>query len=291
MLYCTRAQPTNSATDDTDGTSANVTLNTKAKRILYVGAYETQVTFTAAEGQHRSVIITGDVTYGGTVSRIPMSPSRHSSLVGGDKHLLADLEKMFFPVKNWITGPNAVITANTRGVGGTNASEADVFIIYSDGEGHPPRAPIWGGASGLRDIPQYYIRSDLTAISNSTTETAGNAITRPVGASRVVGLGTIAVADGTAVAADESNTRVRFTANGIGTGVHFEPDQIWPVSGGAYGAGLQGLANASVDADPFTLEWLPLTFPIDTGGTVTPNWTMRSAITNAVEHYIYGAFA
>ena len=284
MYYCTRVAPTTSTTDDADGTSANVTLNTKAKRILYIGGYEVDVTHTAAEGRHMSAIITGDAEYGGTVSRIPLGSSRHASFVGGDS--LSGHIDAFFPV-DWASGPNAILTANTRGIGGTAAEEADIFILYSSGEAHFPM-PIWGG-HGLTTVPRWYIRSDLTAITNSTTETGGNAVTKPVKASGCVGFAGVAIIDGTVVAADEMNTRMRLTANGALV-EQFEPDQVWPVNGGSRDAGLQGLANASVDGDAFDVNFFPVQFKVGVGGTITPNWNMRSAVTNAVEHYFYAAF-
>ena len=288
MLYCVQVAPTTSTTDDADGTSANVTLNGWAQKILYVGGYEVDATHTTAEGRHMSVITTGDVTWGGgPVSRIPLGTTRHAAFVGGDSLAGSRLADTFYPV-NWTTGPNAVVTANTRGIGGTVAEEADVFYLYSDGESHPSAMPIWGGGRGLRGIPSVYVRNDLTAITASTAATNGAAITVPSQHTTIVGIATVEIKDGTIVAADELNSRVRYT--GTGLPARFEPHQIWPINNGAADAGLQGLANASVDHESVTVEFIPHLFQASPNSTITAEYTMRSAITAATEHYDYIAF-
>lgn len=155
MLYSDRVSITSSTSNDTDSATVDLTLNGKAKRILYVWSVVTDQTNTAAEGKIESVFATGDIDRGGSPRPlIPVTAGIGSGL-GADRSN-AFVPATFHPV-DWNTTPNGVITLGVRGLGGGAATLADIGLVYSDGEGHPPqrmdaarspRAPDLGARNG-----------------------------------------------------------------------------------------------------------------------------------------------
>lgn len=282
MFYCDSINLTGSTTDDADATTTTLTLNSSARRILFVGALHVDGTHTAAEGRNTNIFVTGDQVPTPR-SLIPAGTYRNASFVGGDGLSGGHATSIFYPV-NWKASGNGVLTIGERGIGGTAAELSSVFIWYSDGEGHPD-LPYY--SHGLRAPPAFIISADDTAITGSTTETAMAAITVPPNAKQCVGLAVASAADGTIVAAEQTRNRVRWTAPAA-SGVVFEPAQVWPID--SHDAGLQGLANASVDTESFTVEFIPLQFTVVSNGTITGNVTMADSVNGATQFRPYAAF-
>jgi hypothetical protein len=282
VFYCDSINLTGSTTDDADATTTTLTLNSSARRILFVGALHVDGTHTVAEGRNTNIFVTGDQVPTPR-SLIPAGTHRSGSLVGGDAVSGGTGTDIFYPV-NWKASGNAVLTIGERGIGGTAAELSTVFIWYSDGEGHPD-LPYY--SHGLRAPPAFIISTDDTAITGSTTETAMAAITVPPNARQCVGLSCVGVADGTITAAEQARNRVRWTAPAA-AGVVFEPAQVWPVD--SRDAGLQGLTAASVDATSYLVEFLPLMFPVVANGTITGNVTMADSVSGATQFRPYAAF-
>ncbi len=282
MLYSDRVAITSNTTNDTDSATADLTLNGKAARILYVWSITTDATNTAAEGKIESVFATGDIDRGGSPRPlIPVTAGVGSGL--GSDQGNAFVPATFHPV-DWTTTPNGVITLGVRGLGGGAATLSQIGLVYSDGEGHPP-ASAWMGR-GLRAPPTWVIGTDLTAITNMTTEAPLAAITVPGNASECVGLACMGVSDGVQVTAEEFSARVRWTATGANVD-QFEPAQVWPTSWNA-DAGL-GTEIESGNS-PFPPEYMPLRFPVQKNSTLTANVTFTTAVTNASNFYSWAAF-
>ncbi len=282
MLYSDRVAITSSTSNDTDSATAKLTLNGKATRILYVWSVVTDQTNTAAEGKIESVFATGDIDRGGSPRPlIPVAAGVGSGL--GTDQGNAFVPAIFHPV-DWTTTPNGVISLGVRGLGGTVASLSEIGLVYSDGEGHPSQNH-WM-ARGLREPPTWVIGTDLTAITNSTTETPLASITVPGNASECVGLACMGVSDGVQVTAEEFSARVRWTATGANVD-QFEPAQVWPTSWNA-DAGLGSEIESG--ASPFPPEYMPLRFPVQKNSTMTANVTFTTAVTNASNFYSWAAF-
>lgn len=282
MLYSDRVAITSSTSNDTDSATANITLNGKAKRILYVWGVTTEATNTAAEGKIESVFATGDIDRGGSPRPLVPITAGVGSGLGADRRN-AFVPASFHPV-DWGTTPNGVITLGVRGLGGGAATLSDIGLVYSDGEGHPP-ASSWMGR-GLRAPPTWVLGTDLTAITNSTTETALASITVPGNATECVGLACMGVSDGVQVTAEEFNSRVRWTATGAQVD-QFEPAQTWPTAWNA-DAGIGAVIDEGVAPTP--PEYMPLRFGVAQNSTLTANVTFRTAVTNAANFYSWAAF-
>ncbi len=283
MLYSDRVSITANTSNDTDSAAVNLTLNGKAQRILYTWVLATKATNTAAEGKLLSVFATGDIDRGGSPRPlIPMTAGVGSGL-GGDRRN-AFVPPSFHPV-DWMTTPNGVITLGVRGLGGGVAHLLEIGLVYSDGEGHPP--PLGWMDRGLRAAPTWVIGGDLTAITNSTTETPLATITVPGNAVECVGLACMGVSDGVQVTAQEFLTRVRWTATGAEVD-QFEPAQVWPTSWNA-DAGIGSVIDEGVAPTP--PEYMPLRFGVQKNSTLTANVTFRTAVTNAANFYSWAAFA
>ncbi len=282
MLYSDRVAITGNTSNDTDSATADITLNGQAKRILYVWSVVTDQTATAAEGKIESVFATGDIDRGGSPRPlIPVTAGVGSFL--GSVAPNDFVPATFHPV-DWGTAPNGVITLGVRGLGGAVGSVLDIGLVYSDGEGHPPPSA-WMGR-GLRAPPTWVLGTDLTAITNSTTETALASITVPGNARECVGLACMGVSDGVQVTAEEFNTRVRWTATGANV-KQFEPAQIWPTSWNA-NAGLSTTIDRGVAPSP--PEYMPLRFGVTKNSSLTARVTFRTAVTNAANFYSWAAF-
>ncbi len=282
MLYSDRVSITSNTSDDTDSATADLALNGKAKRILYVWGVTTDQTNTAAEGKIESVFVTGDIDKGGSPRPlIPVTAGVGSHL--GSVTPNAFVPASFHPV-DWKTVSNGTITLGVRGLGGGAATLSEIGLVYSDGEGHPPPSA-WMGR-GLRAPPTWVIGTDRTAITNSTTETALATITVPGNARECVGLACMGVSDGVQVAAEEFLTRVRWTATGANV-AQFEPAQVWPTAWNA-DAGLSTTIDAGVAPSP--PEYMPLRFGVQKNSTLTANVTFRTAVTNAANFYSWAAF-
>lgn len=282
MLYSDQASITSNTANDTDSATANITLNGQAKRILYVWGITTDVTNTAAEGKIESVFATGDIDRGGSPRPLVPVTAGVGSGLGSDRPN-AFVPATFHPV-DWGTSPNGVITLGVRGLGGAAATLSQIGLVYSDGEGHPP-APSWM-SRGLRAPPVWVLGTDLTAITNSVTETPLAAITVPGNAKECVGLACMGVSDGVQVTAEEFNTRVRWTATGANV-KQFEPAQVWPTSWNA-DAGIG--AEIGEGVAPTAPEYMPLRFGVTKNSTLTANVTFRTAVTNAANFYSWAAF-
>ncbi len=282
MLYSDRVAITSNTANDTDSATANITLNGNAKRILYVWTVTTEATNTAAEGKIESVFVVGDIAKGGSPRPLLPLTAGVGSGLGADRRN-AFVPAAFHPV-DWLTVPNGVITVGVRGLGGAAATLSDVGLVYSDGEGHPA-APSWM-SRGLRAPPTWVIGTDLTAITNSITETALATITVPGNARECVGLACMGVSDGVQVTAEEFNTRVRWTATGANV-QQFEPAQIWPTAWNA-DAGIGSVIDEGVAPSP--PEYMPLRFGVKRNSTITANVTFRTAVTNAANFYSWAAF-
>ncbi len=282
MLYSDRVQVTGSASDDTDGTAVDLTLNGQASRILYVWGQVVDATRTAAEGRQTSIFLTGDIGLGGSPRPlIPCGTMRGSSL--GSTIDEADAGVQFYAV-DWETSPNAVISMGLRGIGGTVAQLAEVGLVYSDGEGHPP-VRMWH-QHGLRGIPKWVISTDDTAITATTTETALAPITVPGNATQCIGLGIGAALDGVLVTAEEVMATVRWSATGAVV-TQFEPAQRWPIPGVGQDAGLSTIIHGPSGGP---VEFMPLSFGVTKNSTLTPAVTFRTAVTNAFQFRGYAAF-
>ncbi len=281
MLYSDRVQLTASTSDDTDGTAVDLTLNGQARRILYVWGQIADATRTAAEGRQHSVFLTGDFNPGSPRPLVPVGTMRGSSLGGTIDE--ADAGVSFYPV-DWGTSANGVISMGLRGIGGTAAQLAEVGLIYSDGEAHPPAGP-WN-AMGLRAAPKWVISTDDTAITNSTTETSLAVITVPGQARTCVGLAVGAALDGILVTAEEVMATVRWTATGAEV-QQFEPAQRWPIPGVGQDAGLSTVIHGPSGGP---VQFMPLIFPVTPTSTLTALVTFRTAVTNAFQFRPYAAF-
>lgn len=274
MLYCDNVTLTGSTTTNTDGTSATLTLNSFAKRLLYIGAINVDATLTAAEGRQSVIALLGGPGVDNAPLRIPAGLFVGAGLAPEDS---ANSGPVFYPI-DIPSSPNAVYTFAHRGLGSTVAELMNVFVIYSDGEGHGAN---WS-MHGLRAVPKYYQSPDSTSIT-ATTETALTAITVPGNARECVGLGVASVTNGVKTTAEEFSARVRWTATG--SRVAFEPAQIWPVEG-ALSAGL----GAIIDSTPYIFQFSPLRFGVVPNSTITGNVTLRTAVTNATAFRAFAAF-
>ncbi len=284
MLYSDRVQLTANAADDTDGVGVVLTLNGKAKRILYVWGEIADATRTPAEGRQSSLFLTGDIGPGGSPRPlIPIGTQRGSSLGGTVDEAVAN--PTFYPV-DWETSGNAEVTLGLRGIAGTAPQLAEAGLIYSDGEGHPP-AMIWH-QHGLRGVPRWVISTDDTAITATTTETPLAAITVPGNATMCVGLAVAGARDGVLVTAEEVLTTARWTATGANVpNGQFDPSQIWPIPGNAFDAGLSTVIHGPSGGP---VEFMPLKFGVSKNSTLTPLVTFRTAVTNAYRFRGYAAF-
>ncbi len=281
MLYSDRVQLTASTSDDTDGTAVDLTLNGQARRILYVWGQIADATRTPAEGRQMNVFLSGDFAPGSPRPLIPVGTMRGSSL--GSTVDEADASVQFYPV-DWETSPNGVISMGLRGLGGTAAQLAEVGLVYSDGEGHPPVGP-WMN-KGLRAAPKWIISTDDTAISSTVTETSLASITVPGQARTCVGLGIGAALDGVLVTAEEVLATVRWTATGAEVR-QFEPAQRWPIPGVGQDAGLSTVIHGPSGGP---VEFMPVMFPVTPTSVLTPLVTFRTAVTNAFQFRGYAAF-
>jgi len=277
-IYCDFARPTSSATDDTLGTSVNLTLNGKARKVFLVGATGGDQTLTAAEGSERHIVFSGDVGIS-PLPTIPLGSIVGSGLATTDGY---NADVSWFPV-DWSMGPNAVLTINDTGIGGTAADLMTVFVMYSDGE-IPSFPNYYCAARGLRAVPKYYITGAFTTIAASTTETALTAITVPGGARQLVGMAASAVTDGVKVTAEEFFATVRWTATGMGG--QFEPAQRWPIIGN-YSAS-QGTPISSASADK--LVYSPVSYTAQPNSTLTGNLTFQTAVSNNSRAYAHAVF-
>lgn len=284
MLYSDRVQLTGNTADDTDGAGVVLTLNGKARRILYVWGELADATRTAAEGRQSSLFLTGDIGEGGSPRPlIPIGTQRGSSLGGTIDEAVAN--PTFYPV-DWKTSGNAEVTMGLRGIGGTAAQLAEAGLIYSDGEGHP-QVGSWN-SHGLRAPPKWVISTDDTAVTATTTETALAPITVPGNARMCVGLGVGGARDGVLVTAEEVLTTVRWTATGANVpNGQFDPAQIWPIPGNAFDAGLSTVIHGPSGGP---VEFMPLQFGVTKNSTLTPLVTFRTAVTNAYQFRGYAAF-
>lgn len=281
MLYSDRVQLTASTSDDTDGTAVDLTLNGEARRILYVWGQAVDATRTPAEGRQINAFLSGDFHPGSPRPLVPIGTMRGSSLGGTVDE--ADAAAQFYPV-DWGTSGNGVISIGLRGIGGSAAQLAEVGLVYSDGEGHPPVGP-WNN-KGLRAAPKWVISTDDTAITNSTTETSLAAITVPGQARTCVGLGVAGALDGVLVTAEEVMASVRWTATGANI-KQFEPAQRWPIPGVGQDAGLSTVIHGPSGGP---MLFMPLLFSVVPNSTLTPLVTFRTAVTNAFQFRGYAAF-
>ncbi len=282
MLYSDRVQVSENAADDTDGAAVDLTLNGQAKRILYVWGQHADITNTPAEGKQASIFLTGDIGVGGSPRPLVPCGNMRGSSLGSDMDAV-DAQVAFYPV-DWQTSPNGVISMGLRGIAGTAVGVAEIGLVYSDGEGHPA---IGGWHShGLRAVPKWYISTDDTAISASTTETALEAITVPGNARTCVGLGVGGALDGVRVTAQEVLATVRWAATGANV-KQFEPAQRWPIPGVGNDAGLASEINAHSGGP---VEFMPLLFGVTPNSTLTAFVTFRASVTNNVQFRPYAAF-
>ncbi len=281
MLYSDRVQLTGSTSDDTDGAAVDLTLNGEAKRILYVWGQIADATRTPAEGRQSNIFLSGDFHPGSPRPLIPCGTMRGSSLGGTVDE--ADASVQFYPV-DWGTSSNGVISMGLRGLGGTAAQLAEVGLVYSDGEAHPPIGP-WNN-KGLRAAPKWTISTNQTTITNSTTETGLASITVPGQARTCVGLGVGAALDGVLVTAQEVLATVRWSATGANV-KQFEPAQRWPIPGVGQDAGLSTVIHGPRGGP---VQFMPLMFGVCPNSTLTPIVTFRTAVTNALQFRGYAAF-
>ena len=280
MLYSDFAAPTVSTTADTAGTTANITYNGKASRVLGVWGTVVAQTLTAAQAVKGYALFTGD----GVPSPVPNIPVGQWRGAGLAPQGANAADPTFMPI-DWQAVAQGTVTVDVRNAASTAAPLAQIGLIYSDGETLPLDFGIFQDPWHLRGIPKLTITATPTSIT-AITETALGTMTVPPNYTTCVGITALAESNGVKVTAEEFAGVVRYSNTGA-TVPQFEPAQRWPFFG-QLSAGL----GAIIDSPglPLPSLWHPLTFGNAQNAVITPNITLRTAVSNATSFQSFAAF-
>ena len=280
MLYSDFAAPTVSTSADTASTTANITYNGYARKLLGFWGTNGAQTDTAAQGIKCYALVTG---YGmpGVVANFPIGSWRSADLIGastGSRNSLPSFTPLDAPA-----APAQVVTVDIRNAASSAAPKALLGALYSDGESLPAEWAAFAEPWNLRAVPQTYMTAAPTSVT-ATTETSIGTVTFPADYNKVVGVSTYGVTNGVRVTAEEFIGTCRYTATGIGGS--FEPAQKWPFFG-------QQDAPAGTDIQDESFIpmswWHPLQFTAAGASTLQSLITLQTAVTNATSFQMFVA--
>ena len=280
MLYSDFAAPTVSTSADTASTTANITYNGYAKKLLGFWGTNGAQTDTAAQGIKCYALVTG---YGmpGVVANFPIGSWRSADLIGASTGSRNSLPS-FTPL-DAIAGAAQVVTCDIRNAASSAAPKSLLGAVYSDGETLPSDWALKGDIWNLRAVPQTYITATPTSVT-TTAEAGIGTLTFPADYNKCVGISTYGVTNGVRVTAEEFIGTCRYTATGAGG--QFEPAQKWPWFGQQDAPAGTDIQDESFVAAQY---WHPLAFQAAGASTIQSLVTLQTAITNASSFQVFAA--